>query len=223
MRTMSTVLFALALLSGSLASAGGEAAMKPITWEIDNLEQIGGMKPTVLGAPTPIEVDGGKALLFDGVDDGLVLDANPVEGLAAFTVEVLFRPDAGGLPEQRFFHIQANDSEDRALLETRLPGGDTWYGDVYLQVGRKSKALNDPAFTHPIGGWHVLALVYDGKQLRQYVDGVLELRGSLGVPPLADGRTAIGVRLNEVCWFKGAIRRVRITAQALSADALLKP
>jgi hypothetical protein len=69
----------------------------------------------------------------------------------------------------------------------------------------------------------VLALVYDGKQLRQYVDGVLELRGSLGVPPLADGRTAIGVRLNEVCWFKGAIRRVRITAQALSADALLKP
>ena len=34
------------------------------------------------------------------------------------------------------------------------------------------------------------------------------------------GRTSLGVRLNQVFWFKGAIREVRIHPAALDAAAL---
>jgi hypothetical protein len=36
------------------------------------------------------------------------------------------------------------------------------------------------------------------------------------IRPLAAGRTSIGVRLNRVFWFKGAISKARFTARALA-------
>jgi hypothetical protein len=35
------------------------------------------------------------------------------------------------------------------------------------------------------------------------------------------GKTSLGVRLNKVHWFKGAIRTVRITPRALSPEEFL--
>ncbi|MEX0844614.1 MAG: hypothetical protein WD022_05005, partial [Balneolaceae bacterium] len=69
-----------------------EKKAKSITWNIDNTGEIGGLKPNVLGEPEAVDFEGGKALAFDGKDDGLILPVNPVDSWEQFTVEVLFLP-----------------------------------------------------------------------------------------------------------------------------------
>jgi hypothetical protein len=56
--------------------------------------------------------------------------------------------------------------------------------------------------------------------MTQFVNGQAELEGGVAFPPMKPGRTALGVRLNRVSWFKGAIREVRIYPTALDAAAL---
>jgi hypothetical protein len=197
---------------------------EPVVWPIDNLRQIAGHKVTVVGAPAVIEAPGGgKAVRFDGAKDGLVVEANPLAGWAAFTLEVVFLPEAGGPAEQRFFHCQAEGSEDRAMVETRLPGDGKWYLDTYIQSGRSRKALADPSALHPLGQWHAAALMFDGREMRHYVDGAKECAARIALAPLGPGRTAIGMRANRVHWFRGAVRRARFTPRALPPEELLKP
>jgi len=188
---------------------------KPMTWKINNLKAIGGNPVTVIGGPLLIDVHGGKAVLFDGTDDGLVVNANPIAGARAFTVEAVFRPDANGAKEQRWFHIQQDKSENRVLLETRLVG-DQWFLDTYIRSGESNRALFAENFKHPVGVWCHIALVFDGTEMRHYVDGKLEMSGPLSIAPLEQGQTSIGVRLNHVFWFKGAVRTARFTARALA-------
>ena len=56
-------------------------------------------------------------------------------------------------------------------------------------------------------------------------DEVARAYAEAAVPfaPLGAGQTALGMRLNKVHWFKGAILRVRITRRALPDDELMKP
>lgn len=227
------LLAALALPAGLVLGEDAKASPKTeekkeggkdsVLWEINNLEAIGGHKVRVEGAPKVVETERGKAIQFDGKSDGLFLDANPLEGLGAFTVEAFFRPDADGEREQRFVHIQEAGTDSRAMLETRVLENGKWYADTYLTSGRSSRALADPKLLHPCGQWQTLALVYDGKQMIQYVNGVKELTGAVAFKPLDKGATSLGVRQNKVCWFKGALLKLRITPRALAADELLRP
>ena len=207
---------ALALTLSGRAQEQGErkAQAGPVVWKIDNLKKIGGHATTAVGDPRVIKTPGGKAVLFDGVDDGLVVDANPVAGAHAFTVEAVFRPDAGGSKEQRWLHIQGARRDDRVLLETRLVG-DEWFLDTFIKSGEQGRTLYAENFKHPLGRWYHVALVYDGSVMRHYVDGREELSGPLSIGTLEAGRTSIGVRMNRIHWFKGAVRRARFTPRAL--------
>ena len=147
-----------------------------MTWKIDNLKTIGGQPVTVVGNPLLIDAPGGKAVMFDGVGDGLVVNANPIAGARAFTLEAVFRPDANGAKEQRWFHIQQEKSENRVLLETRLVG-DQWFLDTYIRSGESNRTLFAENFKHPVGVWYHVALVFDGTEMRHYVDGKLEMSG----------------------------------------------
>jgi Concanavalin A-like lectin/glucanases superfamily len=192
-----------------------------VTWTIDNLKKIGGQPVTVIGNPQVIKVAGGKAVVFDGVDDGLLVKTNPVAGAQAFTVEAVFRPDAGGAAEQRWFHVQEETSDDRILLETRLVGKE-WFLDTFIKSGANSRPLFAENFKHPLGEWYHVALVYDGTTMRHYVDGKEELSGALTIEPLSAGSTSMGVRMNRVFWFKGAIRKARFTGRALTPKEFMK-
>ena len=202
-----------------LRVAKGEQNMEQAVWAINNVERIGGHKTTVLGDPKVIEVDGGKAVEFDGKDDALLVPVHPLQGATAFTLELLFRPDPGGPKEQRFFHLQEDGSEDRILVETRLTEDGNWYLDTFILSGKTNQTLADPANTHPLGQWHHVALVFDGQEMRHYVDGKQELSARLAsfTPPRA-GKTSIGVRINRVHWYKGAIRLARFTRRPLKPD-----
>jgi hypothetical protein len=65
--------------------------------------------------------------------------------------------------------------------------------------------------------------VCDGQRMTQYVNGVKELESLIGFSPMRAGKTSLGMRINRVHWFKGAIRQVRIAPRALAVEELLKP
>jgi len=215
--------FAAILFCGRiLMAAEPPAAGTSVTWNVDNLASIGGHQVTVLGNPQIVDTPAGKAVRFDGRDDGLYVDANPLAGLKQFTAEVIFRPAAGGPKEQRFLHFQPELGDDRVLFETRLPPGtDQWFLDTYLQTGEGKHTLFAEKFLHPLGEWHHAAIVVDGRTMRHYVNGKEELSAEIDLQPLARGRTSIGMRFNQVHWFQGEILQIRITPRSLKPEQFL--
>lgn len=225
-KLMASVLLLPAVFFSSCSSFnGGERANSTTSavWDVDNLTSVGGRKTTVLGAPAVIETDRGEVMEFDGEKDGLIVEALPLAGAQKFTLEIIFRPDANGLRAQRFLHLQENGTEDRMLIETRLTDDNQWYLDTYIETAQGSLALFNPQNTHPVAKWYNAVLVYDGRQMRHYVNGRKEMSGKLAFAPLREGKTSIGVRMNQVFWFKGAIRKVRFTPQVLPPREFLQP
>lgn len=200
----------------------GQTKIKQTVWKLNSLKRIGGNEIEVLGEPKIIETERGKAILFDGTDDGIIVKNNPLERANEFTIEAVFRPDADGAKEQRWLHIEdEQNAESRALLETRLVANE-WFLDTFIKSGENRSALFAENFKHPTNEWHTVALVFDGKQMRHYVNGKLEMSGAITIKPFGKGKTALGVRMNRVYWFKGAIRKARFTNRALSPDKFLK-
>jgi hypothetical protein len=207
-------LLPLVLAGASLAGAGAQE-----TWTFDRLDRIGGHPTTVLGEPRVIDTPVGKAIEFDGVADALLVDVHPLAGAETFTWEAIFRPD-GGQPEQRWFHLQESGSENRLLFEIRVIDGQ-WCLDSYGHSGDAQKALMDRTRLHRLGVWYHVASVYDGREFRNYVNGVQEGAADIRFAPQGPGRTSIGVRINRINYFKGAIHLARFTRRALTPAEFL--
>jgi len=208
----------LALLS-AMPAAGQEV------WIFDRLDQIGGHAATVIGHPRVVDTPVGKAIEFNGVDDGLSLDVHPLAGAATYTWEAIFRPD-GGNAEQRWFHLEENpatgaDSNNRMLFEIRVVDG-RWCLDAFNKSAAAQKALLNRQHLHDLGQWHQVAAVYDGKEFRSYVDGELDSAAQVELTPQGPGRTAVGVRMNKLYYFKGAVRMAKFTRRALAPSEFLK-
>ncbi len=202
------------------------SSLRPaVVWMFDQLKNIGGNKTTVLGAPRVIDTPIGKAVQFDGVQDALFIDNHPLAGAETFTFEAIFRPD-GGEREQRWFHLSEQDpgtgadTDNRMLFEIRV-AGDQWFLDSYNQSGTEGKALMNRAALHPLGVWYHVASVYDGKEFRNYVNGVQEGAANLHLAPHGAGHASVGVRINKVYYFKGAVHMARFTRRALSPPEFL--
>lgn len=191
-----------------------------VVWHFDSLETIGGHPVEVLGDPQVIDTYVGKAIEFDGDEDALMLPVHPLEGAEAFTWEVIFRPDSGGGAEQRFFHLQQDEGESRMLFETRLVEGG-WYLDAFVDSG-ESLPLVVPEKVYPVDEWYHIAQVYDGKTYSSYIDGELQMTADVAFLPQGPGRTSVGVRINLVDYFKGAVRLARFTKRALTPNEFLQ-
>lgn len=209
------------MLPALLAAALLAAAPDSVTWRFDRLDRIGGHPATAVGRPTLIDTPAGKAIHFDGVGDGIFLDVHPLAGARAFTWEVVFRPESGGGAAQRFFHLQEAGSTTRLLLEIRLIDNQ-WCLDSFANSAGVGKTLIDRTRLHPLDRWYHVAFVYDGRELRHYVDGVLQGAAEAALAPQGAGRTSIGVRINQVDYFKGAIRLARMTRRALPPEQFLR-
>jgi len=208
-------------LVAALALMGADKKEQHVIWELDNLEEIGGHKVTVLGDPKVIDTPHGTALEFDGVDDGIVLDVHPLAGMSEFTVEVIFQPYADGLAEQRFFHMQEHGTTERVMFETRLVEDNLWFVDTFIQTGGTNNTMYAIGDKHELGPWYHAAIVVDGKTFKHYVNGKMELGKEVNFVPQKPGETSLGVRLNKVHWYKGAIRKTRFTPRAMSPDEFL--
>lgn len=205
----------MSLLLGSASLVW--AAETTVVWKLDAVKEIGGRATDVLGAPRVSE----SAVVFDGKADGVFVPDIPVAGAGAWTVEVCFKPAAGGAKEQRFFHLE-DAAGRRALFETRLDDKGGWWLDVHVRMGAQGRfvTLIEPRLTHPVDQWYWVAMRYDGKTLTSFVNGVKELESPANFEPFGKGRVSVGVRQNKVYWFKGAIREVRFAREALAAEKL---
>lgn len=173
----------------------------------------------MLGSPRVIDAPIGKAIEFDGVDDALLVNIHPLAGAAMFTWEAIFRPD-GGHEAQRWFHLQEDGSDDRMLFEIRVIDGQ-WCLDSYAHSGEAQQALMNRRRLHRLGEWYHVAAVYDGREFRNFVNGQQEEAAEIRLAPQRQGRSSIGVRINLVDYFKGAIHRARFTRRALSPAEFL--
>ena len=203
----------------ALVCSVGTQTMTEESWRFDRTDRIGGHPVEVAGDPRIVETPLGKAIEFDGMDDALFLDVHPLAGAAAFTWEAIFRPD-GGNREQRWFHLQESGSENRMLFEIRV-AGDRWFLDSFNFSTSGTSTLMNRTSLHPLGRWYHVAAVYDGKRFSNYVNGVQDGAEEVALSPQGPGRTAVGVRINRVHYFKGAIHSARFTRRALSAAEFL--
>ena len=213
-----------------MAARAGQSTVAQVTWDFDNLHTIGGLPVAVGGHPKVISSPVGKAIEFDGTQDSLVIERHPLAGAATFTWEAVFRPD-GGAEAQRWFHLaerdretgqfvkpvpgdatQTQDLNPRLLFELRVVNGNQWYLDAFTN----GRPLMFPDKLHPIGRWYHVAQVYDGRMYRSYVNGELQGEAALEYKPQGEGAASVGMRINKVNYFHGAVARARFTFKALA-------
>jgi hypothetical protein len=217
------VVLALAFLGAASPSRKGNSEV----WIFDRLDKIGGVPTTVVGDPHVIKTPLGKAVQFNGVDDALFISEHPLAGLETFTFEAIFRPERGGKPEQRWFHLAEQDpktgadTDTRFLFEIRVIG-DQWCLDAFVHTPTVSKALMYRNLLHPLDVWHHVAMVYDGQEFRSYVNGELQGKAAVHFEPEGPGHSSVGVRINKVDYFKGSVREARFTRRALTPEEFLK-
>lgn len=223
-----------ALLSVVALSTSGAWAQSQVLWKFNNLERIGGLAPKVEGHPALVDSPVGKAVDFNGVDDALFFPGRPLVGAKEFSIEVIFKPEGGAL-EQRFLHIAetdpatgtdakptgTGDPNARFMFEIRVKDG-VWWLDAFVNSKAGSKALIDPAKTHPVGPWYAVQQTYDGKTYRSYVNGVLENEADVPFTPHGPGHVMVGVRMNHVNYFHGAIAQARFSTRVLRPSEFMK-
>lgn len=227
---MQTTFDRRAVLAGGLAATVAGPALaqpKPVVWTFARPDRVGGLPTEVLGEPRPVAGPGGKALAFDGQDDGLVVPVHPLAGAGAFTIEAVVRPD-GGKFEQRWLHL-AQDAADagvsggaRVLFEVRVVE-DAWYLDAFVKGPGYNQTLIAPEKRHPVGRWAHVAQVCDGRTYACFVDGALQAQAEIAFTAQGPGRTSVGVRMNRVDWFQGALREARFTPAALTPAQFRRP
>jgi hypothetical protein len=199
----------------------------PEIWKFDRLDKIHGMPITVVGHPHVIKTPLGKAIQFNGVDDALFIPEHPLAGASAFTFEAIFRPETGGAPEQRWFHLAeqdpktGKDTDTRFLFEIRVINNQ-WCLDAFVHTPTVDKALLFRDKLHSLDVWYRVAMVYDGQEFRSYVDGELQGKAAIHFDPEGPGHSSVGVRINKVNYFKGSVREARFTRRALPPEEFLK-
>ncbi|MGD1030604.1 MAG: LamG-like jellyroll fold domain-containing protein [Opitutaceae bacterium] len=195
--------------------AGGSETV----WRADEFLAPGGIASEILGRPKISRDAAGPYALFDGRSDGFVIPSNPLAGWGEFTVEVLLNPDPAGPQAQRYLHVE-DAGGSRLMMELRLTAAGQWALDTFLLSGASQCALLDEKRLHPAGGWHWAALRYSKGRMESFVDGRKELEGRVDFKPMKAGRTSVGVRLNRVYWYMGAIREIIFHPVAVADSSL---
>ncbi len=218
-------------------------AQQAITWRFDNLTNIGGSPVTTVGNPQVVNTPIGNAIHFEGhgstnstspergnpTGDALFVSAAPLSGDATYTFEVIFRPSSTGAPAQRFFHMQANDSQSRRMFEIRIVNNQWCLDTVGIDIAHRPEQHGvtlacDAQHLHPLDHWYAATATYDGKTLRGYVDGQLQGQVAVTLAPLRPGTTSVGTRIDKRDFFTGDIYSARFTPTVLPpADFLRVP
>jgi hypothetical protein len=206
----------------SLATVAQSNKYHTEVWQLKSLKKIGGNKVEVFGNPEIIKTEIGKAIKFDGIDDRILVDKNPIGGAAEYTVEVIFKPDpAYDISDQpRFVHFQdpGDPSEKRVMIELRLTPANEWYLDGYMLTDAGERTLQNKNLTHPVGKWHHAALTYKDNTFKTYVNGIEEISGTVSYKEMLvnkTGKTSIGGRMDKRNYYSGMVKSLKITHKAL--------
>jgi signal peptidase I len=122
----------------------------------------------------------GAALDLDGVDDGIEVPAIPIGASGAFTVSAWVRPDTLSSDATVF----AAAADGSAVVTLWLQSTSATTATLRADVVVDGATVSTSAGTVVAGGWHHVAVVFDGTELRALVDGVA------GPPSSAFGRSS---------------------------------
>ena len=224
------------LLTSFLSVCYGTKPDNPYSevWELKSLKKIGGHSVRVFGNPEVVKTEKGEAIRFDGTDDRLVVDNNPLGDAKEFTIEVIFKPDSAYKISQqpRFIHFQ-DDADTlsgwnparRIMMELRLTPENKWYLDGFLLTDAGERTLQNKNLTHPTGQWCHAALTYKDNTFKTYVNGVEETSGSVMFTEKIlnrAGKVSIGGRMNRLNYYCGLIKTLKITRKALMPQQFIK-
>ena len=215
------------LLAAPRVGAQRPARDRSEVWTFDRIDRIGGIPTTVLGHPHVIHTPLGKAVQFNGIDDALFIGEHPLAGAQFFTFEAIFRPELGGAPEQRWFHLAeqdphtGSDTDTRLLFEIRVID-ENWCLDAFVHTPTANVVLLNRQLLHQLDSWYHVAMVYDGAEFKSYVNGVLEGKAAVHFEPQGPGHSSVGVRINKVNYFKGSVRQARFSRRVLAPAEFLK-
>jgi hypothetical protein len=215
----------LLLFSTTSQIVTGNDTLTSVTWDINSLSTIGGHSVTADGDPQVVTTDIGDAVEFDGIEDRLLIDNNPIGDAKEFTVEVYFKPAAayiadGPNNQPRFIHIQDPDDPvaKRILIELRITESNQWYLDGFIKTDVDDLVLIDETKVHPTEEWMHAAVTYAKDTFKTYVNGLPELSGTVNFTTQivnTVGKVSIGSRMNQKAYYKGIVKTLKITHKAL--------
>ncbi len=174
---------------------------------------------TISGA-TPVSGRAGDALSFDGADDYVSLPTFDVEG-EALTIAAWIRAEG----------FQSPHMDNRILSKATSTAGDDHYfmlsginheGQPHLRFRLKTQGntstLVGTGAPLSLGQWHHVSAVYDGTEMRLYLDGELVGRVAKTGAIDRDGSVPVNIGRNPDGYgtFDGALDDVRIYSAALS-------
>ena len=203
-------------------------------WELNSLKKIGGHPVQVFGNPKIVKTEIGKAIRFDGLDDRLLVDNNPLGDAKEFTIEVIFKPNpAYHISQQpRFIHFQdlsdtlkGWDFANRIMIELRLTPKNEWYLDGFMLTDAGELTLVNKNLTHPTDQWSHAALTYKDNTFKTFVNGIEETSGKVMFTNRIlnkDGNVSIGGRMNQRFYYCGLIKQLKVTHQALMPEQFTK-
>jgi C1A family cysteine protease len=161
---------------------------------------------TISGASWTVSIDGSGALSFDGVNDYVgVPDDASLDITEAITIEAWVKYDQ--IPTS---YAAVVDKEAAYILRVR--GGQIQF---YLYIGGSWRYLYGSTTTLTTGVWYHIAGVYDGTQMRVYLNGIVD--GSMARTGLINTSTNplyIGRRLSN--YLDGTVDEVRLYSRALA-------
>ncbi len=193
-------------------------------WVVDNTTNIGGNEPTVLGSPVVTAMDAGTAVCFDGIEDGLIVPDDPIQGLRQFTIETLVYPQLDATLQPTIVQVwDPNNTTRRVVIQMRSDATGDWHLVVVFAWNAATTTIENTSDTHSSDQWYWLAVTYDGQTARVYVDGVLEDSSSVTFGPMAAGSISLATRQVGRFYFPGCMRDVEFFDSALPASQLSKP
>ncbi|MEE9276477.1 MAG: LamG domain-containing protein [bacterium] len=174
----------------------------------------------IQGGPLPAAY----AASFDGVDDVITAaDHDSLDGMAQLTIEAWIKPAAdnsaiisrwGGSAGDQCYNFLISDT---TKLRAEVRNQALTYGSILAD----SATLLD-------GFWHHAVLVYNGVDLRLYLDGALDstpvaFTGSIRIASAGGLETVVGGRPPSPysVFFTGSIMEARIYSRGLSAAEVL--
>ena len=182
----------------------------------------GGTPGAAKGDPGPRPADflgfdsNNRAATFDGVGDWVDTRNQFLQNRAAFTLEYWVKPartnSDGTVWPNRVGILGQNDAIEYGFI---TPGT--------IQIWTPGGGSLDTVYPYPDGEWHHVATIADGKNLKNYFDGVLVGTGgsATGNYGAADFNVHIGgggVFDGSGNWFTGQIDEVAIFDRAIPAD-----
>lgn len=156
-----------------------------------------------------------RSIAFDGADDYVdmddVLDLNP----NGFTISAWIKINTltGGMSIASKRNYDYDNGYDFKVTAT---------GKLELSWGASGANVLTGNTTIPINKWHHVAGIYDGSNMKLYIDGVEDTSGNLPQPQNTDYRFRIAAagKNTVTSYFNGTIDELRVWNTALTEDQM---